>query len=307
MRQKFKQLDLSQLRFIERGCDLCGNKEGKLLHSVVFLEKEFYFVRCPNCGMVYQNPLLDKESRKHLYETIDYWGHKHGNTGNSTMLNYYSYLEEKDNRLLSAEIRIKWIESYLPKNALILDIGCSDGLFVSTLCKAGYRALGIDVSETMISYGRENYGVKVYQGDFEDDWPFTEPFDAVTCYATMSNFINPSLVYTNIRKHLRRGGYFFFNFGDCDRLVSQFFSSRLYLYRPTAASIYSKKTVLDYCQQNDLQILEMFTDVQVVPFARLLGFFRIPGLINILKILGMEEKSMKMTLPTGYAACAVLI
>ena len=244
---KFSNIDRSQLKFVPRVCDLCGNEDSQSLYSVPFLGLKFCFVRCPACGLVYQNPILDKESLKNIYETQEYWEHRQKDSAtNATMLNYYAYLEEKEMRRCNADIRVKWIAPYLPKDARVLDLGCSDGLFVDVLAKSGYRASGIDVSNAMISYGRETYAVDISRADFEGDWPFTGFFDAITCYATLSNIINPSRVFTNIRKHLRPGGYFFFNFGDCDRLASRFLRSRLYLYRPTACTIYSKKTVTDF-------------------------------------------------------------
>jgi len=220
------------------------------------------------------------------------------------MLNYYSYLEEEDDRRRTAKIRIKWMSPYLPKGSRILDLGCSDGLFVHALSESGYRASGVDISEVMISYGRKTYGVDISRVDFEDEWPFNETFDAITCYATLSNIINPSRVFENIRRYLRPGGLFFFNFGCIDRFVSRILGSRFYLYRPTAATIYSKKTVMTYCERSGLKLRYLINDIQVVPVARLVGFFRIPGSLWFLKCLGLEDTSMRMWLLTGYTACA---
>lgn len=302
---KFSTLDPSQLKFVERACDLCGNKERQAVYSVPFLGLKFHFVRCPACGLVYQDPVLDKESLNSIYETLEYWEHKHKRSGSSAMLNYYSYVEGADERRQTANIRANWIAPYLPKDARLLDLGCSDGLFVDVLTRAGYKASGLDVSNVMVSRGRGAYKADIVRADFEGDWPFSETFDAITCYATLSNIVNPSRVFANVSKHLRPGGYFFFNFGCHDRLVSRFLRSRLYLYRPTACTIYSKNTIADYCAKNNLKIVRIFNDVQVVPMIRLFGFLRIPGLVGAFKRLGMEKLSIKMTLLTGYAACAV--
>lgn len=301
----FGDLDVYSLKFINRVCDFCGNKKELPVYSVPFLGLKFSFMRCLSCGLIYQNPVLDKESLKNIYESLEYWEGKLKTSAKYSMLNYYQYLEEKDMRQQNANIRIKQISPYLEKNARILDLGCSDGLFVAIGLKAGYRITGIDVSETMISYGCKTYGVDIQRVDFEDEWPFAEPFDAITCYATLSNIVNPSRVFSNIRKHLRPGGYFFFNFGDCSRLISRLLGSRLYLYRPTACTIYTKKTVINYCHQHNFRLQEILNDVQIVSIPRLIGYFRIPGLIRILKLLRLEDTSLKMTLLTGYMARAV--
>ena len=107
------------------------------------------------------------------------------------------------------------------------------------------------------------------------------------------------------RQHLLPGGYFFFNFGDSQRLVSRILGSRLYLFRPTATLIYSKALIEKYCQNSGLEILEMKTDVQFIPLARFAGFLRIPGLLKIIKSLDLEHLNWKMKLLTGYTSCAV--
>lgn len=303
MKDGFQHIDLSKLRFIERVCDLCKEKERVPVCSVYFLGIKFYFVRCASCGLVYQNPALDKEGLNQIYETLEYWNHK--KSRDSTMLNYYSYLEEKTLRINTAKIRMQWIEPYLPAKARILDLGCSDGLFVNVLSDFGYNAIGIDVSDAMVSYGRQTYGVNILRMDFENEWPFTESFDAITCYATLSNIVNPSKVFANIKNHLRPGGFFFFNFGDCNRFISRLQGSRLYLYRPTANTIYTRKTIMNYCSKYKLKILNMFNDIQVVPLARLLGFLRIPGLIPGVRFSKLENLSFRMVLFTGYSCCAI--
>lgn len=300
MNNIFKTLDQQTLNFIEHSCDLCGSKNSKLLRSVFFLGSKFTFVRCLDCGLVYQNPMLDKESLKAIYETEEYWEHKHKSNTNSIMLNYYSYLEDTDIRKRNADIRIKWIKSCLPQGSTVLDLGCSDGLFVHALLGAGYNAKGIDASASLIEFGHKRYGVDIVNSDFEDDWPHTQLFDAITCYATLSNFVNPSRVFSSIHKHLKPGGSLFLNFGDYNRFVSRILKSRLYLYRPTACTLYSRKIIKDYLDKYGFEIKEITNDVQEVPLIRLLGFLRIPGLLDFAKLIGVEEKSCRMILLSGY-------
>lgn len=301
----FSNLDLSQLTFVSRNCDLCGNRDGELLYSVPYLGRKFNFVHCPNCGLVYQNPILDRESLKYLYNTQQYWEHKGQGLNTSVMLNYYAYLEEEELRRRTAKIRLKWLMPYLPEGASVLDLGCADGLFVHTLSEYGYKAKGIDISNAMIAYGRKRYGVDIVQADLESQWPTLGLFDAITCYATLSNFIEPSRVFVNIRSHLKPGGNLFTNFGDCSRLVSRLLGSRLYLYRPTACTVYSRKTIMDYCRKHGFKILNMFNDVQIVPLARLVGFLRAPFLSAALNLLGLDKLNMRMRLLTGYTLRAV--
>lgn len=301
---RLKDLDISRLKFISRSCDLCGHESEELVATVEFYGLQFSFVRCPECGLIYQNPLLDPDSRRHIYETIDYWDHKHCSNSRQPMLNYYAYLDEVELRKFNAEIRLGWLKSYLERKSRILDLGCADGLFVDLLQNNGYRASGMDISEPMVQHGKSAFGVDLHCGDFEGQWPFDEYFDAITCFATISNIITPSRVFANIRKHLKIGGHLFLNFGDWRRLASRLLGLRLYLYRPTASAIYCQGTVKAYCEKNGLKVRRIFNDVQVVPLVRVLGFFRIPAMVRALEALGLENFRLRLPLLTGYAAQA---
>ena len=135
---------------------------------IVFLKLEFRFVHCLACGLIYQNPMLDKLSRFHIYETIEYWDHKKS-TSPGPMLNYYSYLSDKRTRWQTDEIRTKWVCSRLQKNDRVLDLGCSDGLFVEALSQAGFRVTGMDISASMVTHGRKKGHLELIQSDFEKD------------------------------------------------------------------------------------------------------------------------------------------
>jgi len=215
-----QDLDYSKLEFGERVCDFCGSKDSKPSQVVAFLGLNFQCVRCLTCDLVYQNPLLSNESRNHLYETREYWDDKDSVSKDKKILNYYSYVEEAENRRKTDELRIEWLTSRLPPKSRVLDLGCGDGLYVDMLKKSGFQAYGMDISSAMIDVAKEKYNIEVIRGDAEKEWDFSEPFDAIVCY-TISNFINPSLVFKQIQMNLRQGGYFFFNFADCDNLISR--------------------------------------------------------------------------------------
>jgi 2-polyprenyl-3-methyl-5-hydroxy-6-metoxy-1,4-benzoquinol methylase len=298
-------LNRNFLKFNEVFCDLCGSNETTLWHSVFFLEKKFQYVRCLSCGLIYQNPSLSKESLFHIYDTIEYWNHKELGRKNSYMLNYFSYLSEKNQRETINKIRLKWIRPFLQDKAHILDLGCSDGSLVEVFCNAGFRAIGMDISSTIINQAKKKSQLELIEADFENEWPIQRSFDAITCYASLSNFSRPSRVFQQIQHHLKPGGYFFFNFGDYTRLASKILGSRIYLLRPTSTHIFSEKVIQKYCQKFGLRILELKTDFQIISLARVLGFLRMPKILKTIELLGIEKFELRMAVPTGYRVCAI--
>ena len=297
-------LNFSKLIFEKRVCDFCGSNDFKPTQTVNFLGLNFQFVRCSSCQLVYQNPLLSRESRNHLYETREYWDNKGSDMKTEKMLNYYSYIEEAENRRKTDKFRVDWVTSRLPSNSRILDLGCGDGLYVDMLKKSGFQAYGMDISSAMIAIAKNKYNIEIIQGDAEKEWAFEEPFDAIVCY-TISNFINPSLVFKQIQTNLRQGGYFFFNFADCENLLSRLMGKHFYVYRPSAAIVYSKKTIMAYCKKFGLRIESIKNDTQMIPLARFFGMLGLPSFIGGFKFIGVDHWDIKTTLPTSYMACAV--
>ena len=52
--RNFGRLDPSRLTFVRNACDLCGKRDGLPYRSATFLGRVFTFVKCPECGLVYQ-------------------------------------------------------------------------------------------------------------------------------------------------------------------------------------------------------------------------------------------------------------
>src|SRR5918998_2968379 len=63
------------------------------------------------------------------------------------------------------------------REGLVVDLGCGSGLWARELTKAGYRVLGIDLSEQMIAIARK----RVPEAEFRVGSLFDA--DIPTCYA----------------------------------------------------------------------------------------------------------------------------
>ena len=50
----------------------------------------------------------------------------------------------------------------MKKEALVLDVGCGDGYGTYKLSRAGYKAVGVDLSEVMIQKGKERGKDPIY-------------------------------------------------------------------------------------------------------------------------------------------------
>jgi len=108
-------------------------------------------------------------------------------------------------------------ENGIPEG-LVVDLGCGSGLWARELLRAGYRVLGIDISEAMVEIAREKAPRAEFRVGslFEAEIP---PCDAVTAVSEVLNYLfDPEnevrgldLVFGRVYEALRPGGVFVFD------------------------------------------------------------------------------------------------
>lgn len=92
----------------------------------------------------------------------------------------------------------------------VLDIGSGPGREVAYLNRAGYEAVGLDNSEEMLSWAKEQYpGLPFVYGD-QADFSLEQQFDALYCVGStfLYNFTNEEVLASLqcFRNHLHAGG-----------------------------------------------------------------------------------------------------
>ena len=109
---------------------------------------------------------------------------------------------------------------YLPKQAIILDLGCGSGRDTLAFKNKGYEVDAIDYSEELVKKAIELTSVNVrYQSfyDLDDD----NKYDGIWACASLLHCDREKLpkVLERIYKALRRGGicYMSFKYGNSDR------------------------------------------------------------------------------------------
>jgi SAM-dependent methyltransferase len=104
------------------------------------------------------------------------------------------------------------------REGLMVDLGCGSGLWARELTEAGYRVLGIDISEAMVDLARRKVPEAEFRVGslFEADIP---PCDAVTAISEILNYLfdaensGPGLtgLFRRVYRALVPGGAFVFD------------------------------------------------------------------------------------------------
>jgi SAM-dependent methyltransferase len=117
------------------------------------------------------------------------------------------------------------VDALADRGSAILDAGCGTGRVAAALAGAGHRVLGIDLDETLVRAGREQYpGVVLQHLDLLDVTPALGTFDLVVSAGNVMVYLDPGTepaVLAALAGVLRPGGRAVFGFAtDRDYTVA---------------------------------------------------------------------------------------
>ena len=133
-------------------------------------------------------------------------------------LAYIHDVGHADFALRSAPGILGILKEYGIPDGLVVDLGSGSGLWAGELLRAGYRVLGIDISEAMVEIARRRApGAEFRVGSlFEAEVP---PCDAVTAVSEVLNYLfdlengerGLERLFGRVHESLRPGGVFVFD------------------------------------------------------------------------------------------------
>lgn len=174
---------VSQASFAQRHCPACGSTGASQRGQ----KNDFELLVCQSCATVYtahfpvSNPSQDYD-------------------------NYYS----SDNLTVAAFIQKhldEIVTTFAPYRKLnrLLDVGCGAGTFLEAAARAGWDAVGVEVSQTATAHLRER-GFEVFCGELERANYPNNHFDVVIASEVVEHVRDPQAMLREIARILRPGG-----------------------------------------------------------------------------------------------------
>jgi len=150
----------------------------------------FHAMKCDKCGMISVNPHYTEEGLDKFYSGY-YQNRAEDNT--LTVLRQDAYVEDKN-----------WIHHFV-KSGKILDIGCSDGSFLSFFDENSWERNGIDLTSDALEVARTKHGISTFQGKvWETD--VGGGYDLVTMRGVIEHFKDPIVVLRKCVEILKPNG-----------------------------------------------------------------------------------------------------
>ena len=169
-------------------CVVCGGSSFESFASQDFLEA----LRCNSCDMVSVNPHLSEEGLDFFYSS--YYAINRNND------------ELREKRKKAYQLDYEFLTNFA-SGGKVLDVGCSDGSFLSYFDNTSWEKYGIDLQPDALRLAA-SAGVNVRRGKvWETD--FEERFDLITMRGVLEHFRDPNLVLRRIADIIRPGGKLF--------------------------------------------------------------------------------------------------
>jgi len=225
--------------FENKPCPVCGNSKKKLYLS---LEK-YWFMKCKECGTVYQDHVPEINSLKQRYDE-KYFDYEIKNHGNFHSLQKYT-LEDID-----------FYRKYAPlEGKKILDIGSATGLLLNHFKSLGMEPVGIEICEESARYAREKFDVEVISKPLEEVKFEENSFDAVHFSHLIEHLQDPAGFLKEVYKILKPGGPIIVTTPRIDSPAYHLYKKDWRSAIPDHLTLFSKKTLSRLIKQTGFTIV----------------------------------------------------
>ena len=242
-------------------CCLCGNDNFKLYLKVSVNKKFAYIVRCVNCGLTFQNPIMSDKERLELYAK-DYF--EHGYLDKENQIGLYD----------KATFFLERLLRYCDKGRL-LDIGAASGAYVRAAIDKGWEAHGIELSPFAVAFAKDYWKVNLIQGTVEGAHFQNNFFDTIILVHTLEHLPDPLKTLKEINRILKRTG-------------------RLYVSVPNIASYKAKKLGKKWGSLKPAEHLFFFSPKILKLLLEKAGFdiMRIDTSISVVDLEGLQKMGL---------------
>ena len=210
-------------------CVLCGSADNRFLYEVSGAR----FVRCSDCGAVFQNPM---PHTRHLHE-------RYGS-------DYFSYELENETAFFTLmklgleDVGFSSLERGSFDERRFLDIGCATGMLLEDLRdRGGGDVYGVEVCRESVQYGRKKRGLRIFNGTLRQAEFPEEIFDVAHASHLIEHIDEPVSFMEEIRRVLKPGGYAIISTPNIGGLQSRIFKERWRSAIPDHMVLYSKQTL----------------------------------------------------------------
>lgn len=195
-------------------CPICG----PAVATALFEKKQREFYECNQCKLRLQWPLPTQEELERYYDEEFSQGM------------YRTFTEASLMKQRTASHRLRQVLRWAQPPGKWLDVGCANGVFVSTAASVGADAYGIELSGVAVEQAVQQ-SLKVQQARIED-LSTTDLYDCITAFDVIEHVLDPRAFLQSIADRLTDGGTCVLSLPDVNSLFAKIMGKTWWFYIP---------------------------------------------------------------------------
>ncbi len=225
-------------------CNLCGSRR----YRKYLADKDYSFVKCVGCGLVYQNPQPVFDDLKYRYGR-----------------NYFEYeLRNEENffhlmKLGLRDIRFFELSEGLEQEGLFLDIGCATGMLLAFLRDRGWGVRGVELCRESAEYGINSKKLDIFIGTLEEAAFPSAHFPVIHFSHLIEHVPDPRDFLSEVHRILCPGGYAIIVTPNVDGLQARVFRERWRSAIADHLTLFSRQTLCRMLVESGFEILKTVT------------------------------------------------
>ena len=192
----------------DRECPVCGGSFSR----PIFIKAGFPHGRCPECELIYVNPVLNDQAAREYYREESSWARV-----------LESDLQKKFDRLkfqYGLDAALPLINRDPDPLFSLLDIGAGTGLFAESARDRGLKTTVLELNRENARKMREK-GFTVLERPLGEAGPFSEKFDLVTLWEVLEHIVEPRELLEQIYRLMTPAGVLLILVPNADALITR--------------------------------------------------------------------------------------
>ena len=215
-------------------CYLCNKKQSILLYKI----NDYKIVKCSHCGFVFAFPKPTNIFLSKFYTKFK-----------------ANIFEKNQIAVFDSIHSFKIIDKYKGERLKLLDIGCGNGVFIKEAVYHNWLPVGIDTSEILVNYIKENTNIEVHKINI-NNYKTADKYDLITMNQVIEHFTNPTHVINRCKQLLNDSGLLYVATPNIDSYVSKIRKQEFdYLMPPEHLSYFNKTTLTNLLEKNGFKVL----------------------------------------------------
>jgi SAM-dependent methyltransferase len=254
-------------------CPLCAGTILKTWFNRSIRTIPLTFVKCGDCGLIFQNPRLTREALAEYFSSATFV--RDSGAPDYSLdgpLGYHDYDEWDASYKSTATLRLRRILRYRRPPGRLLEIGTATGSFLDVARRYGFTVRGLDLSRVFADIARSRYALDIEAG-FIEEAPLPEA-DVICAFGGIACWRDPVRGLRNIRRSLAPGGVFVLNYSDVDGIIGRILGDRYPELNHASLTVFSTRTMKECLKTAGLRLVFAENERQYASVGRIVTYLR---------------------------------